>query len=96
MELLLFPADDNEVATMAVSHEHADIEVEVDGYQDAGSYVRPINYVTQREVFDELIERSSYCEQYIKWRCKDSKLLSEAGGSPLGVCYFDLLYHRNK
>ena len=68
---------------MEVYHEHANMEVEVDGYQEPGSYVRPINYDTHRENFDELVDRSSYCEQFIKWRCRDAKLLSDAGETPV-------------
>ena len=51
----------------------------VDGYPDAGSYVRPVTYVTFREQFEEQVQRSYECEQYIKYRCFQSKLLSDAG-----------------
>ena len=71
----------------------------VNGYQDPGSYVRPINYYGMyREQFDELVERASSCEQYIKYLCYTSRLLADAGArgarwrAAYGVwfCYYSL------
>ena len=63
---------------MEVSHNSMD-PTPVDGYPDAGSYVRPVVYVTFREQFEELVSRAYECEQYVKYRCFQSKLLSDAG-----------------
>ena len=64
-----------------MSHFHIDQEVEVDGYQDAGSYIRPILYDTKRENFDKLIPRSQECEQYVKWYCQGARLLTHSGNN---------------
>ena len=63
---------------MEVGHDSED-EILVDGYPGPGSYVRPINYVTGREETETIIARAIYCEQYIKYTCYQSKLLSDAG-----------------
>ena len=71
-------SDDTEQAITVVRHQSMD-PVKVDGYQEPGSYVRPIIYDTNKEEFEELIERSETCEQKIKYRCYQSKLLSHPG-----------------
>lgn len=53
----------------------------VKGYQEPGSYVRPVIYPAYREQFDELIMRAYSCEQRIKWECMNARLLSDAGSS---------------
>ena len=55
----------------------------VDGYPEAGSYVRPIIYDAVKEQFDELVQRAHSCEQYIKYECYQSKLLSSSGQSQI-------------
>jgi len=54
-------------------------EMLVDGYPGPGEYVRPIIYdAPSKEELDAIIERSPFCEQYIKYICYQSKLLSDA------------------
>ena len=61
-------------------HHDTGAEMTVDGFADPGSYVRPIRYdAPQREQLDALIGRAFSCEQYIKYTCFQSKLLSDAG-----------------
>ena len=54
-------------------------EMLVDGYAEPGSYVRSIVYDTLKEEIDEIVARALNCEQYIKYTCFQSKLLSDAG-----------------
>ena len=63
---------------MVVHHEN-EARTRVVGYQDPGSYVRPIIYPAQREQFDEIIERAETCEQSISWTCHSARLLEDAG-----------------
>ncbi len=75
-------SDDQELAITEVRHNSLD-PVKVDGYQEPGSYVRPIIYQgMHKEQFDELIGRAGSCEQYIKYECYQSKLLSDPGNTP--------------
>lgn len=60
-------------------------EMLVDGYPEPGSYVRTIVYVTLKEEIDEIINRAFKCEQYIKYTCFQSKLLSDAGNLEFGL-----------
>ena len=72
-------ASDTEVAITEVHHEN-EAPTLVNGYQEPGSYVRPIDYHSMyREQFDEIVARASSCEQYIKYECYTSKLLVDAG-----------------
>ena len=73
--------DESALATVVVHHDKED-RTHVDGYQEPGSYVRPINYNMIREQFDELVDRRSYnCEQNIVYECKSSRLLQDVGKS---------------
>ena len=78
----LFAGDestDTEIAITEVHHLQEATTV-VNGYQDPGSYVRPIDYHGMyREQFDELVARASTCRQYIKYECRASRLLADAG-----------------
>jgi len=59
-------------------------EMLVDGYAGAGQYERPIIYdAPSKEELDAIIERAVDCEQYIRYTCYQSKLLSDAGMSSL-------------
>ena len=65
---------------LTVIHHGSESPTVVNGYSAAGSYVRPINYgIKEREHWDALINRATECEQYIRYRCWDSRLLSDAG-----------------
>jgi len=51
----------------------------VDGYPGPGEYVRPVVYdAPTKEELDAIIARATRCEQYIKYVCYQSKLLSDA------------------
>jgi len=63
---------------MELYHDSGD-ETLVDGYPGPGSYVRPVVYNAKREEIDEIINRATTCEQYIKYECYQSKLLTDAG-----------------
>ncbi len=76
---LLGHTDDVETSITEIHHENEEPTV-VNGYQEPGSYVRPIIYpVKEREQFDEFVDRSYKCEQYIRYKCWNSRLLSDAG-----------------
>lgn len=54
-------------------------EMLVDGYPGPGSYVRDILYnAPSKEELNEIIKRAVTCEQYIRYTCYQSKLLSDA------------------
>ncbi len=66
--------------SVTIVHHDSEQPTVVNGYQEPGSYVRPIKYTaTIREQFDELVARTTYCEQYIKYKCFNSRLLGDAG-----------------
>ena len=76
------PGDEESNTELAITEVHHLNEAPtlVNGYQDPGSYVRPIEYNDMyREQFDELIKRATSCEQYIKYKCYTSRLLASAG-----------------
>jgi len=63
---------------MEVGHDTMD-EMLVDGYPGPGEYVRPVIYdAPSKEELDAIIARASNCEQYIRYICYQSKLLSDA------------------
>lgn len=54
-------------------------EILVDGFPGPGSYVRPITYnAPHKEELNAIIDRAFTCDQYIKYTCYQSKLLSDA------------------
>lgn len=72
--------DDLGQATTEVGHDSMAPTL-VNGYPGAGSYLRTISYEMDMEQIDELIARAQSCEQYIKYECYQSRLLSNPGGS---------------
>jgi contactin associated protein-like 2 len=73
------------VAVMELGHDTMD-EMLVDGYPGPGSYVRPVVYdAPTKEELDAIIARSSTCEQYIRYTCYQSKLLSDASSTDLNT-----------
>lgn len=71
--------DDQGLAVTSVDHD-SETPTLVNGYQEPGSYVRPIDYGMTRDQFDELVGKRAYkCEQYIKWECWNARLLSDTG-----------------
>jgi len=68
-------------------------EMLVDGYPGPGEYVRPVIYdAPSKEELDAIIARASSCEQYIRYTCYQSKLLSDACTSFLVLLKFLVLY----
>jgi len=68
-----------DVAVLELYHDSTD-EMVVDGYPGAGEYVRPIRYdAPTYEELDAIIDRADRCEQYIRYKCYQSKLLSDSG-----------------
>jgi len=54
-------------------------EMVVDGYPGPGEYVRDVHYdAPSYEELDAIIARADSCEQYIRYTCYQSKLLSDA------------------
>jgi len=63
---------------MELGHDTMD-EMLVDGYPGPGEYVRPVIYdAPSKEELDAIIARATDCEQYIRYTCYQSKLLSDA------------------
>jgi len=71
---------DQQTSIMELYHDSGD-ETLVDGYPGPGSYVRLVVYDTMKEEIDRIIDRALYCEQYIKYECYQSKLLTDAGSA---------------
>ena len=46
----------------------------VNGYEDKGKYRKNITYDLTMEQIVNVINASRYCEQFIKWYCKDAGL----------------------
>ncbi|XP_071101429.1 neurexin-4-like [Haliotis cracherodii] len=53
--------------------------ITVNGYQEPGSYIRFVNYVTGLPELTNVIERSASCKQYIEYSCFNSRLLAKPG-----------------
>lgn len=66
-----------------LSHD-ATHEVLVDGFREAGSYSRIINYDAKLTVIDQLVARADSCKQEIKYRCESSRLLENPGTGSSG------------
>lgn len=50
--------------------------VTVNGYDPAGSYVRNVRYSAGIEELNELVERATSCEQFISYKCNNSRLFA--------------------
>ena len=55
-------------------------KTKVIGYESAGSYARNINYEATMEQIVAIIDQSTYCEQFIEYKCIESRLLSGGSG----------------
>ncbi|ESO94302.1 hypothetical protein LOTGIDRAFT_118711, partial [Lottia gigantea] len=58
-----------------ISHDSMS-RITVNGYDEPGSYVRLINYVTDLPELTEIIERAQSCRQFIQYFCNNSRLLA--------------------
>ena len=69
--------DKNEVGVTVVGHD-SETRMLVDGYGDKGSYVRDVHYLgdglTELPQMTSLVASSSYCEQFIKFECRNAIL----------------------
>ncbi|XP_050406137.1 neurexin-4 [Patella vulgata] len=57
-----------------ISHDSQNL-ITVNGYQEPGSYIRMLNYVTDLPELTDVIERAQSCQQYIEYICNNSRLL---------------------
>ncbi|XP_022697200.1 neurexin-4-like [Varroa jacobsoni] len=67
----LFHSDNR---TETVVHHKAEHAVEVEGYQAHGSFVQDIVYAAPLEQIVELVNRSTFCRQTLRYDCFNSKL----------------------
>ena len=71
---------EHEEAVLELGHDTME-EMMVDGYPGPGEYVRPVIYdAPTKEELDAIIARAHTCEQYIRYVCYQSKLLTDACG----------------
>ena len=54
----------------------------VNGYEDKGEYRKNITYDLIMEQIVNVINASRYCEQFIKWYCKDAGLYLSSSSGP--------------
>ncbi|KAL9952679.1 hypothetical protein ACROYT_G039970 [Oculina patagonica] len=61
-------------------------EETVDGYEAPGSYIRKVNYVNSLSQIAKVISVSTYCRQYISYKCSKSRLMAtyDGLGGPYG------------
>ena len=69
--------DKNEVGVTVIGHD-SENRMLVDGYGDTGSYVRNVHYfgvgLFELAQLASLVASSSYCEQFIKFECRNTVL----------------------
>ena len=65
--------DMNKNGLTIVSHD-SERKIMVDGYEDRGSYDRKIIYDMPSNLLEALVEKASWCEQYIRYDCRNSIL----------------------
>ena len=70
-------AADGRVLTV-VSHNN-DETTPVDGFQEPGSFIQDIMYEADMEQIEALINRSSTCQQRLRYECKQSHLFNSPG-----------------
>lgn len=63
-------------ATQTILHHRSENDITVQGYDGKGSYIRSIDYYAPLESIRMIIDRSSSCQQFIKYSCINSRLFS--------------------
>ena len=72
--------DKNGVGVTVISHD-SEIRTQVDGYKTGGSYSRDIVYSgADLSQLASLAAVSAHCEQFIKYECRDSRLMRDSMG----------------
>ncbi|XP_013388250.1 neurexin-4 [Lingula anatina] len=61
-----------------VGHQNGQ-ETTVNGFQQPGSYRQAITYDANKHQLDELIRRSDTCRQFIQYKCRQSRLMTNPG-----------------
>ena len=64
------------IGVTVIGHD-SESRTKVDGYGAPGSYLRNIKYDNTMEQIVAVIDKSAYCEQFIKYECDDSRLLKD-------------------
>jgi hypothetical protein len=72
----LFPSDDE---SQTVVHHRNEMPTEVRGYHLPGSYIQDISYDAPFEQIVELVNRSTSCQQKLKYECLNARLLNTPG-----------------
>uniref|UniRef100_A0A6G1SLQ2 Neurexin-4 n=2 Tax=Aceria tosichella TaxID=561515 RepID=A0A6G1SLQ2_9ACAR len=62
--------------TQTILHHRSENEIVVQGYEGRGSYIRSIDYYAPLESIRIITERSSSCNQFIKYSCLNARLFS--------------------
>lgn len=64
--------------TQSILHHRSESDIVVQGYDGRGSYIRSVDYYAPLESIRILIERSSSCNQFLKYTCVNSRLLGSS------------------
>lgn len=72
----VFPSDDR---AQTILHHRNELTTTVKGYQGPGSYAQDITYDAPFEQVVELVNRSVFCSQKLKYECFNAKLLNSPG-----------------
>ena len=72
----LFPA---EIEAQTIIHHRNEHATEVRGYNSPGSYIQDIKYDAPFEQIVEVVNRSTYCQQKLKYECLNARLLNTPG-----------------
>ena len=73
--LLLFPAGSAIAVKTKIEHDSQGL-IMVNGFSAPNYYVRNVNYATTLAGLTEVIERAVTCEQRIRYKCRNSKLMT--------------------
>ncbi|XP_023338889.1 neurexin-4 isoform X2 [Eurytemora carolleeae] len=62
-----------------IEHDNEE-DTKIDGFQEPGSFKQNIHYHAPWEFIEELVNISSSCSQYLRYDCKESRLLEGGAG----------------
>lgn len=62
--------------TQTILHHRSEGDIIVKGYEGRGSYIRSVDYYAPLDSIKMIIDRSSTCNQFIKYTCINSHLLN--------------------
>ncbi len=69
----------NGVGVTVIGHD-SETRTKVDGFEDEGSYKKDVTYKITMERIVAIINKSKNCEQFIRYECYGSNLLSDGYG----------------